>query len=32
MKVDGACLCGTIRYEAEIDPAAVMSATAAIAR
>ena len=24
MKIDGACLCGQIRYEAEIDPAAIM--------
>lgn len=24
MRVDGACLCGAIRYEAEIDPAAIL--------
>jgi hypothetical protein len=24
MKIDGACLCGQIRYEAVIDPAAIM--------
>jgi hypothetical protein len=24
MKIDGACLCGAVRYEAEIDPAGIM--------
>jgi hypothetical protein len=24
MNIDGACLCGAIRYEAQIDPAAIM--------
>ena len=24
MKVDGVCHCGTIRYEAEVDPAKVV--------